>query len=92
MVSCWWSGVRVCCCQRALSHHGSQDGDTYARTGGSGGLRGKSDPINAYAAARTVLWARVEPKTGDGIIEALRVLRVTRRGAVKARTHTVNQL
>lgn len=51
-------------------------------------LRGKSDPIDAYAAATTVL-ARTDhtiPKTGDGEIEAIRYLLVTRRSAVKART------
>jgi transposase len=56
--------------------------------------QGKSDPIDAYAAARTALTrARTTvPKTGDGIVEAIRTLRVTRRGAVKARTATINQL
>lgn len=55
---------------------------------------GKSDPLDAYAAARTVLaGARVVvPKAGTGIVEAIRVLRITRRGAVKARTQTANQL
>ena len=55
---------------------------------------GKSDPLDAYAAARTVLaGARVVvPKAGTGIVEAIRVLRITRRGAVKARTQTTNQL
>ncbi len=55
---------------------------------------GKSDPIDAYAAARP-RWpapATVVPKTRDGIVEAIRILRVTRRGAVKARTQTINQL
>ena len=56
--------------------------------------RGKSDPIDAYAAARHALSGThaVVPKAGDGIVEAIRVLRVTRRGAVKARTQTTNQL
>jgi transposase len=56
--------------------------------------RGKSDPIDAYAAARAALRGTrlVVPKTGDGIVEAIRTLRVTRRGAVKARTQTINQL
>jgi transposase len=56
--------------------------------------RGKSDPVDAYAAARTALsGARmVVPKAGDGIVEAIRTLRVTRRGAIKARTATINQL
>src|SRR3954451_2394036 len=56
--------------------------------------RGKSDPIDAYAAARTALTGvRITvPKAGDGIVEAIRVLRVPRRSAVKARTQTINQL
>ena len=56
--------------------------------------RGKSDPIDAYAAARAALAGTrtVVPKAGDGIVEAIRALRVTRRGAVKARTATINQL
>jgi len=55
---------------------------------------GKSDPIDAYAAARAALSATCTtvPKTGEGIVEAIRVLRVTRRSAVKARTQTTNQL
>jgi transposase len=55
---------------------------------------GKSDSIDAYAAAQTAL-ARTRysvPKTRDGIVEAIRILRVTRRSAVKARTQTINQL
>jgi transposase len=56
--------------------------------------RGKSDPIDAYAAAHTALDSAqvVIPKAGDGIVESIRALRVTRRGAVKARTATINQL
>ncbi len=55
---------------------------------------GKSDPLDAYAAARAALAGSrvVVPKAGNGIVEAIRVLRVTRRGAVKARTQTINQL
>jgi transposase len=50
--------------------------------------RGKSDPIDAENAARAVLagTATGTPKTRDGIVEAIRVLHITRRGAVKART------
>jgi transposase len=56
--------------------------------------RGKSDPIDAYAAARAALSGAhvVVPKARDGVVEAIRVLRVTRRGAVKARTQTTNQM
>ncbi|MFC8278453.1 IS110 family transposase [Streptomyces sp. NPDC057271] len=55
---------------------------------------GKSDPIDAYAAATAVLSGRATgtPKSRDGIVEAIRVLRVTRKSAVKARTQTINQI
>jgi transposase len=56
--------------------------------------RGKSDPTDAEAAARAVLAgeATTTPKTRSGIVEAIRVLRVARTGAVKARTQAANQL
>jgi transposase len=56
-------------------------------------LRGKSDPIDAYAAATAVASGRAigTPKTRDGIVEAIRALRVPRRSAVKARTQAINQ-
>jgi transposase len=53
---------------------------------------GKSDPIDAEAAARAVL-ARNQlapPKRGDGPIESIRALRVARSGAVKAATASMN--
>jgi transposase len=55
---------------------------------------GKSDPIEAIAAARAVLagTATGVPKTRSGPVEAIRALRVARRGAVKARTAALNQL
>ncbi|MFC4606233.1 IS110 family transposase, partial [Streptomyces maoxianensis] len=55
---------------------------------------GKSDPVDAYAAATAVLSGRASgtPKTRDGIVEAIRALRVVRRSAVKARTQTLNQI
>jgi len=56
--------------------------------------RGKSDPIDAEAAARAVLagTATAVPKRRDGIVEAIRLLRTARRGASKARTAAINQL
>lgn len=56
-------------------------------------LRGKSDPIDAYAAAEAVASGRAagRPKTRDGVVEAVRALRVPRRSAVKSRTQAVNQ-
>ena len=57
-------------------------------------LRGKSDPVDAEAAARAVLSgeATVTPKAGTGPVEALRQLRVARAGAVKAKISAANQL
>jgi transposase len=55
---------------------------------------GKSDPVDAYAAADAVLCRRAQntPKTRDGIVEAIRALRLVRNSAVKARTQTANQI
>ncbi len=56
--------------------------------------QGKSDPIDAEAAARAVLagTATVAPKFGTGPIEAVRALRVARNGAIKACTAATNSL
>ncbi|MEV7395467.1 IS110 family transposase [Streptomyces sp. NPDC091215] len=55
---------------------------------------GKSDSIDAYAAATAVLSGRAAgtPKARNGIVEAIRALRVVRKSAVKARTQTINQI
>jgi transposase len=56
--------------------------------------RGKSDSIDAEMAAR--LWlagkATAVPKQTDGIVESIRLLRVARASAVKARSATLVQL
>lgn len=56
--------------------------------------RGKSDPVDAEAAARAALSgsARVVPKRRDGIVEQIRVLLVARRSARTQRAATLNQL
>jgi transposase len=56
--------------------------------------KGKSDPIDAIAAARAALSGQATgvPKTRTGPVEAIRALRVARQGAVKARTAALNQL
>jgi transposase len=56
--------------------------------------RGKSDPIDAEAAARAVQSRAAQglPKSRDGKVEMIRALRVARRSAVKARTQAANQL
>ena len=55
---------------------------------------GKSDPEDAYAAAVAVASGRAagSPKSRDGIVESIRVLRVERRSAIKARTQAINQI
>jgi transposase len=56
--------------------------------------RGKSDTTDAESAARAALngEATCVPKAGDGNVEAIRVLRVARRSAVKACTQAANQM
>jgi transposase len=56
--------------------------------------KGKSDTRDAEAAARAVLAGETagEPKSGDGRVEMIRVLRSARRSAVKARSQVANQL
>lgn len=57
-------------------------------------LRGKTDQLDAYAAARAVLArrSRTVPKIRHGEVEALRVLRTTRKLLIGQRTQIINQL
>jgi transposase len=54
----------------------------------------KSDPSDAYSAARAVLAGETSgaPKSGDGCVEMIRALRTARRSAIKAKTQAANQL
>jgi transposase len=56
--------------------------------------RGKSDTVDAEAAARAAVsgTATGTPKSQDGMVESIRLLRLARRSAMKARTQTANQL
>jgi transposase len=56
--------------------------------------KGKSDPVDAVAAARAALpgTATGSPKARDGTVEAIRVLMIARRSAVDTRIETLNQL
>jgi transposase len=56
--------------------------------------RGKSDPVDAEAAARAVQAGEVTivPKAADGQVEMLRSLRVARTTAMRARIQAVNAL
>ena len=55
---------------------------------------GKSDPIDAVEAARAALSGRAkgQPKTRNGSVEAIRVLRIARCSARKERVRAINQL
>lgn len=54
---------------------------------------GKSDTVDAVAAARAVISGRATgvPKSRDGIVEAIRTLEVVYHGTVKDRTRAMNQ-
>ncbi len=55
---------------------------------------GKSDPADADAAASAVLSGEASgvPKASDGAVEMIRVLRVARTTAIRARTQAINAL
>ena len=54
--------------------------------------QGKSDPLDAYAAARAALAGHGLAVPKDQTTTALRALLTARRGAVKARTAAINQI
>ena len=56
--------------------------------------KGKSDPTDAEMAARSVLAGIGDaiPKSGEGEVEMIRMLKSTKNSAVKARTQAVNQM
>ena len=56
--------------------------------------RGKTDTLDAEAAARAVISGRATTvaKTGDGLVEAIRVMRIARNSAVNAKVKAINQL
>jgi transposase len=56
--------------------------------------QGKSDPIDAYAAARAAASGRATatPKSRTGDVESVRALRVARNGAIRARAKALTQL
>ncbi|WP_345035079.1 hypothetical protein [Arthrobacter methylotrophus] len=57
-------------------------------------LKDKSDPLDAYQAAQSVLDGRTKsiPKAKDGPVECLQIMRAGRTSAVKARTAAINQI
>ena len=56
--------------------------------------QGKTDVVDAIAAARAVLSgeASATPKAHDGPAEALRLLKIVQRSATRSRTQAINQL
>ncbi len=56
--------------------------------------KGKSDPIDAEAAARAVQAgvAAGAPKSGEGAVEMIRVLQIARSSAVKQHTQSINNM
>lgn len=56
--------------------------------------RGKSDTIDAEAAARAVLSGRATAvaKSGDGQVEMLRMFKLAKASAIKSRSQAINQL
>jgi transposase len=56
--------------------------------------QGKSDPLDAYAAARAAASGRASgtPKSRTGDVESVRALRVARNGAIRARAKALTQL
>ena len=56
--------------------------------------KGKSDPTDAEMAARAVLSGVADaiPKSGEGEVEMIRMLKSAKDSAVKARTQAVNQI
>jgi transposase len=55
---------------------------------------GKSDPADAEAAARATLAGEATgvPKSQEGVVEVIRILRLQRRSAIHARTQVANQV
>ena len=85
----WGAGLsrHLAACDIGVVEINRPDRQTRRRTG-------KSDPLDAIAAAQAALVGRHvgQPKAGDGPVEAIRMLRVARRSAVRDRTATINQI
>jgi hypothetical protein len=76
------------------ARQGCSSSRSIAQIDGRGGPHGKSDPLDAYSAARAALSgaAAVVPKLRNGRIEAIRALRVARSSVAKARSQATNQI
>ncbi len=86
-------GAGLC---RALERVGIRVAEVERPSRGERGRRGKSDTMDALLAARKVLAMDVErvpqPRTGDGVREALRLLTIDREAMTTQRTRLLNQL
>lgn len=85
----WGRGLTLFCLSLGLAVRDVDRPDRRTRR-----RKGKTDLVDAEAAARAVLagTATTLPKTGDGPVEMIRVLHITRETAIKARTQAMNQL
>ena len=79
---------------RALTAAGIEVADINRPDRAARRRRGKTDLVDAEAAARTVLAgkATVIPKTGNGAVETIRILKIAKDSAVKAQVQAINQL
>ncbi|WP_233201668.1 IS110 family transposase [Cryobacterium sp. Y11] len=79
---------------RVLIHEGFEVKEVNRPNRQARRIHGKSDPLDAYQAAESVLAQRgtSTPKARDGNVKALRVLRTARTSAMKARTAVLTQI
>jgi transposase len=79
---------------RFLRHEGVQVLEVNRPDRATRRRRGKTDAIDAENAARSVLsgQATAAAKSGNGPVEAIRMFKIAKDSAVKARTQAVNQL
>jgi transposase len=77
---------------RALLEEGLEVAEINRLNRGARRRQGKSDPLDAYAAARAALASDGLAVPKDDHTTALRALLTARRGAVKARTAAINQI
>ena len=79
---------------RFLTSRGYTVGEVNRPDRSTGYRKGKSDPTDAEMAARAVLAgvADATPKSGEGEVEMIRMLKSAKDSAVKARTQAINQM
>jgi transposase len=77
---------------RALTAAGIEVVEVTRAVKSSRRLKGKSDPLDAYSAARTALAGNGLATPKDDATAGLRALHIARRSAIKHRTAVINQL